>query len=52
MDVDEYIRRLLEDLACVAGEGERDEHDPAWLRGYVAGIAVAAQYALEGRRGE
>lgn len=23
---------------------------PAWLRGYVAGVATAAQYALEGER--
>ncbi|WP_270404289.1 hypothetical protein [Candidatus Collinsella stercoripullorum] len=47
MDAKNYVKRLLEDLEHVAGPDERGVHDPDWLRGYVAGIAVAAQYALE-----
>ena len=48
MDVKRYIAVLLEDLAHVTSGEERDAYDPAWLRGYVAGVASAAQYALEG----
>lgn len=47
MDVKTYVSRLLEDLAHVTSGEERDVYDPAWLRGYVAGVACAAQYALE-----
>ena len=50
MDVKTYVSRLLEDLAHVTSGEERDAFDPAWLRGYVAGVATAAQYALEGER--
>lgn len=35
---------LLEELATVASNEGRD---PAWMRGYVAGIANAAAIALE-----
>ena len=54
MDVKRYIAVLLEDLAHVTSGEERDAYDPAWLRGYVAGVASAAQYALDldGRREE
>ena len=47
MDVKAYVSRLLEDLAHVTGGEERDACDPVWLRGYVAGVAIAAQLALE-----
>lgn len=47
MDVKAYVSRLLEDLAHVTGGEERDACDPAWLRGYVAGVAIAAQLALK-----
>lgn len=47
MDARSYVMRLLEDLAHVTGGEERDACDPAWLRGYVAGMSCAAQYALE-----
>lgn len=47
MDVKQYVSRLLEDLAHLTGGDERDACDPAWLRGYVAGVAIAAQLALE-----
>lgn len=47
MDVKRYVSRLLEDLAHVTGGEERDACGPAWLRGYVAGVAIAAQLALE-----
>lgn len=50
MDVKTYVSHLLEDLAHVTNAEERDAFDPAWLRGYVAGVATAAQYALEGER--
>lgn len=50
MDVKTYVSRLLEDLAHITSGEERDAFDPAWLRGYVAGVATAAQYALEGER--
>lgn len=48
MDVKTYVSTLLEDLAHVTSGEEHDAYDPAWLRGYVAGVASAAQYALEG----
>lgn len=35
---------LLEELVAVASDEGRD---PAWMRGYVAGIANAAAIALE-----
>lgn len=35
---------LLEEFAAVASDEGRD---PAWMRGYVAGIANAAAIALE-----
>lgn len=47
MDAKRYVSRLLEDLAHVTSGEERDAYDPDWLRGYVAGVACAAQYALE-----
>lgn len=50
MDARTYVSNLLEDLAHITSGEERDAFDPAWLRGYVAGIATAAQYALEGER--
>lgn len=37
-------RALLEELAAVASD---DSSDPAWVRGYVAGIENAAKIALE-----
>lgn len=50
MDARTYVSRLLEDLAHIASGEDRDAFNPAWLRGYVAGVATAAQYALEGER--
>ena len=50
MDARNYVLHLLEDLAHVTSGEERDAFDPAWLRGYVAGVATAAQYALECER--
>lgn len=50
MDARTYVLHLLEDLAHVTSGEERDAFDPAWLRGYVAGVATAAQYALEGEK--
>lgn len=47
MDVKRYVAHLLEDLAHITGGDERDAFDPTWLRGYVAGMSCAAQYALE-----
>ena len=45
---DKILGALLAELANVTSNEERDAHDPTWLRGYVAGVATAAQYALEG----
>ena len=50
MNVKTYVLHLLEDLERVTSGEERDAFDPAWLRGYVAGVATAAQYALESER--
>ena len=50
MDARTYVSNLLEDLAHVTSGEERDAFDPTWLRGYVAGVATAAQYALESER--
>lgn len=50
IDAKIYVLHLLEDLAHATSGEERDAFDPAWLRGYVAGVATAAQYALEGER--
>ncbi|MFD0703375.1 hypothetical protein [Slackia equolifaciens] len=47
MDGKRYVSRLLEDLAHIASGEERDAFDPDWLRGYVAVMSCAAQYALE-----
>ena len=47
MDVKRYVSHLLEDLAHIASGDERDAFDPTWLRGYVAGVSCAAQYALK-----
>ena len=47
MDVKRYVEHLLEDLAHITSGDERDAFDPDWLRGYVAGMSCAAQYALE-----
>lgn len=47
MDVKRYVEHLLEDLAHITSGDERDAFDPDWLRGYVAGMSSAAQYALE-----
>lgn len=47
MDVKQYVLHLLEDLAHIASGDERDAFNPDWLRGYVAGMSSAAQYALE-----
>lgn len=47
MEVKRYIEHLLEDLAHITSGDERDAFDPTWLRGYVAGMSSAAQYALE-----
>lgn len=52
MDARTYVLYLLEDLAHVTSGEERDAFDPAWLRGYVAGMSCAAQYALEMDRKE
>ena len=50
MDARTYVSNLLEDLAHITSGEERDAFDPTWLRGYVAGVATAAQYALEGEK--
>ena len=50
MDARTYVLHLLEDLAHVTSGEERDAFDPTSLRGYVAGVATAAQHALEGER--
>lgn len=50
MDAKIYVSHLLEDLERVTSAEERDAFDPAWLRGYVVGVATAAQYALECER--
>lgn len=47
MDAKRYVLHLLEDLAHITSGDERDAFDPTWLRGYVAGMSSAAQYALE-----
>ena len=47
MDVKHFVSHLLEDLANITGSDEHDAFDPTWLRGYVAGMLCAAQYALE-----
>lgn len=47
MDERRLIACLLEDLEHAAGAEERGSCDPAWLRGYVAGMVAAAQIALE-----
>lgn len=49
MDVLSYISRLLDDLERVASLEERAACDRDWLCGYVAGVAAAAQCAIEAR---
>lgn len=53
IDRDRIIGALLTELASAVSNDERDAHDPAWLRGYVAGIVAAGQIAVEldGSRG-
>lgn len=46
-DVKRYVSLLLENLAYIASGEECDAFDPDWLRGYVAVMSCAAQYALE-----
>lgn len=52
MDAKKYVLRLLEDLEHVTSSEEREAFDSSWLRGYVAGVSIAAQIALELERGE
>ncbi|MFD0703373.1 hypothetical protein [Slackia equolifaciens] len=42
-----YVSHLIGNLAHVTGGEDRDACDPAWLLGYVAGVAIAAELALE-----
>ncbi|MBS5499635.1 MAG: hypothetical protein KHX02_00745 [Collinsella stercoris] len=43
-DTIRIAKALLEELATVASD---EGHDPAWIRGYVAGIANAAAITFE-----
>lgn len=47
IDCEELIRALLGELMAVASDEERRAHDSAWLRGYVAGVATAANTIME-----
>lgn len=43
----EMLEILLDELTSVTSEEERAAHDPAWLRGYVAGITSACRTVVE-----
>lgn len=47
IDASELASALLEELSALASDEERDSRDPAWLRGYVTGVANAASIALK-----
>lgn len=52
VDAKKYALRLREDLEHITSSEEREAFDSSWLRGYVAGVSIAAQIAPELERGE